>query len=155
MRAYCRVTFALPLCGLQGCVQTTCHGLTGPGVRSTHLIHKLCVQDPTWQDPAWQDAAWAPGAEDAGPREAAPPATSSGGTNTLWPDAYGEAPVPEGAVRIYTYGLDDGHCLQVGAVFKCAGVRCRRALCACTLTRWMTAGAGRLGTLLGCLHISC
>ncbi|KAK9845213.1 hypothetical protein WJX81_000262 [Elliptochloris bilobata] len=70
-------------------------------------------EDPSWQDPAWQDAAW--GAAAGGPAESAP-AAQPGGSSAAWPAAFNgqeEDAAPEGAVRIYTFGLDDGRCRQV------------------------------------------
>ncbi len=76
-----------------------------------------CAQDPAWRDPAWQDPAVpaAPAADAPADLPAAPEAADGapGGSPRL-----GAPPLPlqEGAVRIYTFGLDDGRCRQARPV---------------------------------------
>ena len=99
------------------------------------------AQDPAWRDPAWQDPALpaAPAADAAADPPAAPEAAEGARGGPPRPGAP-PLPLPEGAVRIYTFGLDDGRCRQarpvprraaygVGRVTS-ATVRHARAACA-------------------------
>ncbi len=75
------------------------------------------AQDPAWQDPAWQDSGWRPGLDGAADGDCEPgsPAGAQGQ----------EEAVLEGAVRIFTFGLDDGRCRQV----RVMGLRLVRRTC--------------------------
>ena len=62
------------------------------------------MQDPAWQDPGLQEPGWRPGLDGAagGDCERGSPAGAQSQ----------EEAALEGAVRIFTFGLDDGRCRQ-------------------------------------------